>query len=102
MQRGRADRNFVEIVKGELGMNAKERRISGTDEESGLREPQASYSNDFEAKNGLRNEWRVSSEQLKITPLGSIASRGDVSLAQPRWAREKNGAGSILFGGAVR
>jgi len=28
-------------------------------EESGLREPQASYSNDFEAKNGLRNEWRV-------------------------------------------
>ena len=40
-------RNFVEIIKGELGINAKGRRISGTDEESGLREPQASYSNDF-------------------------------------------------------
>ena len=52
-------RNFVEIIKGELRMNAKGRRISGTDEESGLREPQAPYSNDFEAKNGLRNEWRV-------------------------------------------
>ena len=56
-------RNFVEIIKGELGMKAKGRRISGTDEDSGLREPQASYSNDFEANNGLRNEWRVKSEQ---------------------------------------
>ncbi len=66
-------------------MNAKGRRISGTDEESSLREPEASYSNDVEAKNGLRNEWRVKSEQLKITPLGSIASRGDVTSARPRW-----------------
>jgi hypothetical protein len=34
-------------------MKAKGRSICGTDEEPGLREPQASYSNDFEAKNGL-------------------------------------------------
>ena len=27
--------------------------FSGTDEESGLREPEASYSNDFEGNNGL-------------------------------------------------
>ena len=40
-------RNFVAIIKGELGMKAKGRRISGTDDESGLREPQSSYSNDF-------------------------------------------------------
>jgi hypothetical protein len=46
-------RNFVEIIKRELGMNAKGRRISGTDEESGLREPQASYSNDFDAVDRL-------------------------------------------------
>ena len=46
-------RNFVEMVEGELGINAKGRRISGTDEESGLRQPQASYSNDFKANNGL-------------------------------------------------
>jgi len=44
-------RNFAEIVKGEPGMRAKGRRISGTDEESDLREPHASYSNDFEANN---------------------------------------------------
>ncbi|MGA7644322.1 MAG: hypothetical protein WBW56_19145, partial [Syntrophobacteraceae bacterium] len=46
-------RNFVEIVKGEIGINAKGRRISGTDEKSGLRQPQASYSNDFDGNNGL-------------------------------------------------
>jgi len=52
-------RRSVQIVNGELGINAKGRRISGTDEESGLRQSQAFYSNDFEAKNGLKNEWRV-------------------------------------------
>ena len=41
------------IKKGEPGMKAKGRRISGSDEESGLRESQAPYSNDFEANNGL-------------------------------------------------
>jgi putative transposase len=46
-------RNFVEMVKGELGINAKGRRISGTDEESGLRQPRASYSNDFDGNNGF-------------------------------------------------
>jgi hypothetical protein len=34
-------------------MKAKGRKISGMNEESGLRESQASYSNDFEANNGL-------------------------------------------------
>jgi hypothetical protein len=46
-------RKFVESRKGEPGMKAEGRRICGTGEEAGLREPQASYSNDFEAKNGL-------------------------------------------------
>ncbi|MGO9687795.1 MAG: hypothetical protein ACLP2X_04495, partial [Syntrophobacteraceae bacterium] len=40
-------RKFIEIIKGEPGMKVKGRWISGTDEESCLREPQASYSNDF-------------------------------------------------------
>jgi hypothetical protein len=35
-------RNFVEIVKGEPGMKAKGRRISGTADKSCPREPQAS------------------------------------------------------------
>ena len=38
---------------GCLGGRAKGRRISGTDEESGLRQPQASYTNDFDGNNGL-------------------------------------------------
>lgn len=46
-------RNFVEMVKGELRIKAKGRRISGTDEESGLRQSQDSYSNDFDGNNGL-------------------------------------------------
>ncbi|MFZ0945800.1 MAG: transposase [Syntrophobacteraceae bacterium] len=46
-------RNFVEMVKGELRIKAKGRRISGTDEESGLRQSQDSYSNDFDGNNDL-------------------------------------------------
>jgi REP element-mobilizing transposase RayT len=34
-------RNFVETIKGKLGVRAKRRRFSGTDEEATLREPQA-------------------------------------------------------------
>jgi len=52
-------RKFVEIVKGGLGMKAKGRRICGTDDGSGLREPHAFYSNDFEAKNGLLSRKNV-------------------------------------------
>lgn len=45
--------NFVEIIKAELGIKAKGRRISGADDQSGLREPDTSNSNDFEANDGL-------------------------------------------------
>ena len=34
-------RNFVEILKSKLGVRAKRRRFSGTDDEAVLREPQA-------------------------------------------------------------
>ena len=44
-------RSFVETIKGKLGIRAKRRRFSGTDDESTLREPQADYVDDFEAKN---------------------------------------------------
>ena len=40
-------------VEGALGMNAKGQRITRTDKESGLRGPQVTYSNDFEANYGL-------------------------------------------------
>ncbi len=40
-------------------IKAKGRTISGTDEESGLREPQASYSNDFEANKDLLSTQNV-------------------------------------------
>jgi len=33
-------RNFVETIKAKLGVRAKRRRFSGTDEDSMLREPQ--------------------------------------------------------------
>ncbi len=46
-------RNFIEIMKGGPGMKTKGRRISGTHEESGLREPRAPYGNGFETNNGL-------------------------------------------------
>jgi putative transposase len=42
-------RDFVESVKAKLGIRAKGRRISGMDGESSLCEPQASYSDDFNA-----------------------------------------------------
>jgi putative transposase len=44
-------RDFVETIKGKLGVRAKRRRFSGTDDEATLREPQADYVDDFEAKN---------------------------------------------------
>ena len=44
-------RSFVETIKGKLGVRAKRRRFSGTDDEATLREPQADYVDDFEAKN---------------------------------------------------
>jgi hypothetical protein len=37
------NRNFIDIIKGELGMKAKRTKIFGTDDESSLREPLASY-----------------------------------------------------------
>ena len=42
-------REFVETIKGKLGIRAKGRRISGIDGESSLRQPQAPYSDDFNA-----------------------------------------------------
>ncbi len=44
---------YGEIIEVELGMQAKERRILGTDEESSLSELRVSCSSDFEAENGL-------------------------------------------------
>jgi len=46
-------RKFVGVIKGEPGMKAKGRRICGTDDEPGLRELQAPYSDVFAAKNEL-------------------------------------------------
>ena len=40
-------RDFVETIKAKLGIRGKGRRISVRDGESSLREPQASYSDDF-------------------------------------------------------
>jgi hypothetical protein len=57
-------RSFIEIIKGEIGMKAKGLMISRTDEESGLHRSQASYNNDFEAKDGL----------LSLTALGLTRS----------------------------
>jgi putative transposase len=42
-------RDFVETIKARLGIRAKGRRISGMDGESCICEPQASYSDDFNA-----------------------------------------------------
>jgi putative transposase len=42
-------RDFVENVKSKFGIRAKGRKISGMDGESSLREPQVSYSSDFNA-----------------------------------------------------
>jgi putative transposase len=39
-------RDFVETIKGKLGVRAKRRRFSGTDDEATLREAQSGYSND--------------------------------------------------------
>ena len=47
--RGRVKRDAGSGKREAGRMEAKGRRISGTDDQSGLREPQASYSNDFEA-----------------------------------------------------
>ncbi len=41
-------RDFVEIVRAGLGIREKGRRISGTDGESNLSEPQAAYCDDFD------------------------------------------------------
>ena len=46
-------RGEPEVIKGELEMKAEGRRICGTDEEFTLRQFQTSYSDDFEAENGL-------------------------------------------------
>jgi len=40
-------RDFVETIKAKPGIRGKGRRISVRDCESSLREPQASYSDDF-------------------------------------------------------
>ena len=40
-------RDFVDTIKAKLGVRGKGRRISGTDDQSSLREPQGHYSNDF-------------------------------------------------------
>jgi putative transposase len=40
------NRSFVETIKGKLGVRAKRHRLSGTDDESTLREPQAGYRDD--------------------------------------------------------
>ena len=58
-------RKFVESIKIELRMKAKGRRICGTDDESSLRGPQASYSDVFKAQNGLLSTksayfWKIS------------------------------------------
>jgi len=42
-------RGFVEKIKTKLGIRAKGRAIYGMDTESNLREPQVSYSDDFNA-----------------------------------------------------
>jgi putative transposase len=44
------NRDFVETIKGKLGVRAKRRRFSGTGDEATLRQPQADYVDHFEAK----------------------------------------------------
>ncbi len=44
----RREPDFVEIVRAGLGIREKGRRISGTDGESNLSEPQAAYCDDFD------------------------------------------------------
>jgi len=40
-------RSFVETIKTKLGVRAKRRSFSGTEDEVALREPQAGYSDDW-------------------------------------------------------